>query len=89
MENVKSAIATGLSNFAVMHHSFGTRFIASCLRDSAISVTYYTTSHYFEAGDTGGVRNGSDVLYATERYKDSWENQRDGSLLIVNRNLVC
>lgn len=88
LEQVKTAVAAGLDNFASTHHSYGTQYIAACGKTSAISVTYYTASHYFKPSQPAEVQNSSDVLYATGRYEDTWQKQRDGSWKIANRNLV-
>ncbi|ETN43286.1 uncharacterized protein HMPREF1541_02445 [Cyphellophora europaea CBS 101466] len=88
LTNIKAAIAAGLDNFAATHHSFGTQYIVRCAKDSAISVTYYTASHYFHPSKPAEIQNGSEVLYATGRYEDTWERQGDGGWKIANRNLV-
>lgn len=88
LDNVKASIASGLDNFAATHHSYGTQYIARCGGTSAISITYFTASHYFLPSRPAQVQNSSAVLYATGRYEDTWQRQRDGSWKIANRNLV-
>lgn len=88
LDQVKTVIASGLNNFAATHHSYGTQYIASCGRGGAISITYFTASHYFKPSKPSEIQNISSVLWATGRYEDTWRKQRDGQWKIANRNLV-
>jgi hypothetical protein len=88
LDQVKAVIAQGLDNFAATHHSYGTQYIANCGRGSAISVTYFTASHYFHPSQPAEVQNITAVLWATGRYEDTWQRQQDGGWKISNRNLV-
>lgn len=88
VENLKTTLAAGLNNFALTHHLLGSTYIFSCGRDTAISVTYYTASHFFLPSNQGDIQSPQNVLYATARYEDSWKKQKDGSWKIINRNNV-
>ena len=88
LTKVKTTIAAGLDSFAATHHSYGTQYIIGCGKDTAISITYYTASHYFKPSQPGEIENSTAVLYATGRYEDTWHRQQDGSWKIANRNLV-
>lgn len=88
IDNITESISAGIAIFAAMQHRYGTQFLQVCSPASAISVTYYTASHFFSTDVAPTVQNDSQTLYATGRYEDTWSKQVDGSWKIVNRNLV-
>jgi hypothetical protein len=85
---IKEKVPAGLSIFAGTHHSYGTQLISICSVTSAVSVTYYTASHFFTPGLGPEIANATAVLYAYGNYQDTWERQGDGTWRITNRNLV-
>lgn len=86
---IKSGLQPGLAQFAGTQHMLGASVIDVCSPDSAISVTYYTASHFLSSNSTAtSITDDSQVLYAYGQYQDTWKRQKDGTWKIIYRNLV-
>ncbi|KAK7966782.1 uncharacterized protein PG986_001059 [Apiospora aurea] len=90
-EAIKTSLQQALeTTWKGTQHMYGTQIIQVCSPTSAISVTYYTASHFLVAGAGPEVLTGpQSVVYAYGQYQDTWERQggEDG-WRITNRNLV-
>ncbi|KPI34876.1 uncharacterized protein AB675_2243 [Cyphellophora attinorum] len=89
VDAVIQALAPGLESFASTQHHLGTQYIHICSATTAVSVTYFQASHYFDPYT--GIQNpvGPDrVLVDNAQYQDVWAKQADGTWKITNRNLV-
>ncbi|KAK8034334.1 hypothetical protein PG993_009329 [Apiospora rasikravindrae] len=90
-EAIKTTLQQALeTTWKGTQHMYGTQIIQVCSPMSAISVTYYTASHFLVAGTGPEALTGpQSVVYAYGQYQDTWERQggEDG-WRITNRNLV-
>ncbi|OAQ59985.1 snoaL-like domain-containing protein [Pochonia chlamydosporia 170] len=80
-----SAIQTALkASLAVVttQHSYGTQIIDVLSPASAVSVTYYTATHFGMGPHEG------QIVTAYGQYQDVWTRQRDLTWRISHRNLV-
>lgn len=86
---IKSTLSNSLVQFTGTQHALGTQIVDVCAADVAISLTYYTATHFLSApqNSTTLVDDGQ-VVYAYGQYQDTWKKQGDGSWKIVYRNLV-
>ncbi|KAL1651257.1 hypothetical protein SLS58_000596 [Diplodia intermedia] len=87
---IQSTLSASLAQFpGGTQHSLGTQIVDVCAQDVAVSVTYYTATHYLGAArDAASIVNGSQVLYAHGQYQDTWGKDQDGGWKIAYRNLV-
>ncbi|OJD32849.1 ethyl tert-butyl ether degradation protein [Diplodia corticola] len=87
---IRSTLSASLAQFAGTQHSLGTQIVDVCASGVAVSLTYYTATHYLQgaARNSTSIVNGGQVLYAHGQYQDTWSKQQDGSWKIVIRNLV-
>ena len=89
LDAIKAAIAPLLQVYASTHHLYGTQVINVCSRTTAVSVTYFTATH-FVSSNVAAVDQfwESEILYAYGRYEDALVKQDDGTWRIKHRNLV-
>ena len=88
LSQIESVLNSSLSQFPHTQHLYGTQIIDICSTTSAISMTYYTATHYFVDVPFTSVVPLTEVLYAHGQYQDTWARQPDGTWRITNRNLV-
>ena len=81
-------IGDSLAMFNRTHHSYGTQYIKMCSPTSAISITYYTASHFLTPELGPAFAPDTQVLYAYGQYQDTLAKQDDGTWRITYRNLV-
>ncbi|KAK7935818.1 hypothetical protein PG985_001313 [Apiospora marii] len=87
---IRDKLQDSLTMFKGTQHTYGTQFIQICNPTSAISITYYTASHFLTPGTGPEAMTGPEnVVIAYGQYQDTWEQQggEDG-WRITNRNLV-
>ncbi|KAK8038223.1 hypothetical protein PG994_014990 [Apiospora phragmitis] len=90
-ESIKTTLQQVLATtWKRTHNTYGAQLIQVCSPTSAISVTYYTASHFLVSGTGPEAFTGPEsVVYAYGTYQDTWERQRgENEWRITNRNLV-
>ena len=89
LSNIKAAIAPLLAVYSGTHTLSGTQVIDVCSHDTAISVTYFTTTHFLSSNFAGVDQfQDSDILYAYGRYEDTLSRQNDDTWRIKYRKSV-
>ncbi|EKG13839.1 hypothetical protein MPH_09021 [Macrophomina phaseolina MS6] len=89
VSGIISGLQSGLAMFSGTQHLLGSQIIDVCSPDSAISLTYYTASHFLNAtAGSSAVTDDGQALYAYGQYQDMWKKQEDRTWKIVHRNLV-
>jgi hypothetical protein len=88
---IQSVLQQSLAMFASTQHLLGTSIVNVCARDVAVSVTYFTATHWLPTngtaqGDVQIVDDGG-VIYGHAQYQDVWKRVEAG-WRIVRRNLV-
>ncbi|KAK7954037.1 hypothetical protein PG988_014731 [Apiospora saccharicola] len=89
-EDIRKKIQDSLTMFKGTQHTYGTQFIQVCNPTSAISITYYTASHFLTPGTGPEAMTGPEnVVIAYGQHQDTWKQEggEDG-WRITNRNLV-
>lgn len=81
LSTIESSLQSSLSTVTTQH-AFGTQVIDVLTRNTAVSVTYYTATH-FGIGAYAGQ-----IVTAHGQYQDVWSRQTDKTWRISHRNLV-
>ena len=81
LSTIESALEASLAPVTTQH-SFSTQVIDILSPNTAVSVTYYTATH-FGIGQFAGQ-----IVIAYGQYQDVWDKQEDNAWRISHRNLV-
>ncbi|KAK8136244.1 hypothetical protein PG984_004184 [Apiospora sp. TS-2023a] len=78
-EDIRKKIQDSLTMFKGTQHTYGTQFIQICNPTSAISITYYTASHFLTPGTGPEAMTGPEnVVIAYGQYQDTWRQEGGG-----------
>jgi SnoaL-like domain len=81
LSTIESSLKSSLSTVTTQH-AFGTQIIDILTLDTAVSVTYYTATHFGMGAYAG------QIVTAYGQYQDAWSRQTDKTWRISHRNLV-
>jgi ketosteroid isomerase-like protein len=81
LSTIQSTLQSSLAKVTTQH-SFGTQIIEVLTPASAVSVTYYTATHFGMGASEG------QIVTAYGQYQDVWARQPDLTWRIAHRNLV-